>query len=282
MSNTDHLANITWDNSNIYTSLNDPQIQTDLAKIQANTTELLKYGEMILNYLEKLEQDENQLAIDTDQLDKFEKFFLIEKENFILIRTVAVYASCFTVTDSSNKQAKELSSRVTKYSTEFGKSTKPMHVLLSRLPESFVNRLLERENLKEFKFNVQQARKRKDFLLPVGEEKLITGLASDGLHAWGKLYTDLAASIKVDVQGQQVGLAKAASNLRGQDRKLREDSYRAIEKGWETHQESAAAILNAINGWRNENFKNRSHSKECHYLDSSWRRRWTRNNFPMN
>jgi oligoendopeptidase F len=265
MSSTDQLGNITWDNSEIYQSLSDPQIEKDLKTIEETTNELLSYGEMILEYLQLLEKNEDV----PHSYEKFEKFLLLEKQNVIMIRSLAVYASCFAVVDSKNTDAKALSSKVMKYSTEFGKSTKPMHVLLSRLPEEFVNTLFERENVKEFKFNIQQQRKQKDFLLPVGEEKLLTGFATDGLHAWGKLYTDLAASIKVDVQGTEVGLAKAASNLRGKDRNLREASYRAIEGGWETHQESAAAILNAINGWRNENFKVRSNNRDMHYLDAS-------------
>lgn len=257
----------TWDNSSIYRDLNDPQINKDLKQIEQNTENLARQTELLQQNILMLSQGQTPKL--NEQLSTHTDFLVTEKATVILLRTLSVYASCFRVVDSENTAAKELASKVMKLSAEFGKTTKPMQVFLSRAPETFINELFENEQIKDYRFKVQHSRKQQDHLLSVQEEKLITGLSTDGLHAWGKLYTDLASSIKVDVDGKKIGLAAAASNLRGGDRQLREKSYRAIETGWQTHREAAAAILNAINGWRNEVYRSRSHKKNLDFLDAS-------------
>lgn len=261
------LENIAWDNTNIYSGLEDTKIEKDLITIEENIKQLKSQSVKIEELLENLDSSsESDLKQYIPQIIQFKE---IELSTIIALRTIGVFASCITVADTTNSQAKKLSGRVSQISAQFGQSTKAIHVFLMRAPEKFIQELLEEEKMVQFRFSIQNDRIMKDHLLSSSEEKLITGLATDGLHAWGKLYTDLAGTIKVDYKGDQIGLAAASSVLRSGTRPDRELAYRAIDSGWDTHRESAAAILNSINGWRNELFRNRSKKKPLHYLDQS-------------
>ena len=56
--------------------------------------------------------------------------------------------------------------------------------------------------LAETAFSIHHQRKLKDQLLSVAEEQLITGLATNGLHAWGNLYSELAGHAQVPNEGR--------------------------------------------------------------------------------
>jgi oligoendopeptidase F len=86
----------------------------------------------------------------------------------------------------------------------------------------------------------------------VEAEQLVIGLGTDGLHAWGNLYNDLVGKIRLVIAGREMGLAEASNLLSSPDRALRKEAFDAISAGWEGEQETVAAILNALNGWRLE------------------------------
>jgi len=50
---------------------------------------------------------------------------------------------------------------------------------------------------------------------------------------------------------------------------VRSEAWHGIYAAWESRAETVAAILNAINGWRLEETKQRSHQRTLHYLDKS-------------
>jgi oligoendopeptidase F len=64
-----------------------------------------------------------------------------------------------------------------------------------------------------------------------------------------------------------VGLAEAASLSQDEREPVRKAAFRGTQKGWETHEDAAAAILNALAGWRLDVYRRRSRVKPVHFLD---------------
>ena len=116
---------------------------------------------------------------------------------------------------------------------------------------------------------IHHARAHKDQLLSVPEEQLITALATNGLHTWGNLYTELAGTLKCEINGESMGLAKAANLLSHRESATRKAAWEGIRNAWSDNQSPVAAGLNAINGWRLEETKKRASKRELHYLDKS-------------
>ena len=115
--------------------------------------------------------------------------------------------------------------------------------------------------------------RRRHELLGLREENLVSALGQDGIHAWGKLYDKLAGTLKCrvgsdDSQGEEVGLAQAASRMMSPDDAVREDAWRATNRTWNEHVQAGAAAINAIAGWRLELCRQRSGQRSVHYLDA--------------
>ena len=156
-----------------------------------------------------------------------------------------------------------------KLSADLEEVTTPFNIFLLRAPDALIDKLLQEPELAELDFLLHHNRQHKDQLLSISEEQLITALATNGLHTWGNLYTDLAGTLKCQVKGESMGLAKAANLLSHAESATRQAAWEGIREAWSNHQSPVAAGLNAINGWRLEETKKRSRTRELHYLDKS-------------
>ncbi len=262
-----NLETITWDNSNIYKSLNDPKIKQDIQFV----TETINYLNSKMPALEKWIPE-----VETTPLDSLQETVPLVRDLYrlgldLLIRlwTLRTYAHCDTSVDTLNADAKNLSNQISQLSTVLEKTTKPIEIFLTRAPQVYLNLFLQDERVQESHFYFQHARKNQAHLLPVAEEVLLKAHSVDGFHAWGRLYEDLSGAMKVDIDGESTGLAIATNLTYGSDRKKRESAYRAINKSWQQNEISTAAILNSLSGWRLENYKARSTKKPMHFLDKT-------------
>lgn len=254
----------TWDNTNIFKSIDDPAVDVLLKDVNLKISELTDD----CNYLEAALEN-----IDgSDQSKLIKTLIHVIKSNLELslsLHNTKTYFRCINVVDAKNETAKSRQSQISKIISDLNKMTTPVDSLLKNVDEETFNLLLKDEDVSNMEFSLRQTRKLKDFQLSNSEEKLINGLSDDGLHAWGGLYSTLSGALTCEIDGEKFGLASASSILRKADRQKRESAWRSIQTAWEGHQDSVAAILNSINGWRIENRVTRSKSKELHYLDES-------------
>ena len=134
-----------------------------------------------------------------------------------------------------------------------------------------MQRYLDDDATRASTFAVQHARARRHESLSLNEENLVTSLAQDGIHAWGRLYDQLSGTLVCDVQVgneiQPMGLAQAAGMLQNPDDRQRESAWRATNAAWDSQVEACSAAINAIAGWRLEMVKKRSAQVPVHYLD---------------
>ena len=148
-----------------------------------------------------------------------------------------------------------------------GSSTHPVYGFLARADDELINAVLKHDKLAELEFVITQLRTTSDQLLPVEQEQLLTDMATTGLHGWGNLYNNLSGTLQCTVGNETMGLAQAANLLSSHNRDTREQAWRAVNHSWTEHEQSVAAILNNINGWRIEERQKRSSVRKQHYLD---------------
>ena len=249
------LQTSSWNNSNIYLNLKDPKIEQDLSVIESST-KIIDANKSLFN-----EQ--------FNDLEKLIELYRIYLDTNIIFYKISTYAMTSASINTMDYEAKALSDKINKLSVDFSKAFKPIQIYLLRSSAEFLNKFLSDERTRELSFKLGNERAQVDHLLSVNEEVLLTGFSLDGLSSWGKLYTDISGSIKVNIDGNVMGLATANNFYSDSDRVKREKAYRAINESWKQNEVSACAILNSINGWRNENFKVRSTKKNLHYLDQT-------------
>ena len=261
------LQTTSWDNTNIYLNLKDPAINADFKIIEANTKTLQSKSSIFTQLISQIEN--NDFTELYKQMELTKELTRLTLDSDIIFYKISNYASTCTSVNALDYEAKALLDRVMQISTEFSKAIKPMQICIKKSPTDFFSAYLDDLRTRELTYQLTKERKELDYLLNVNEEVLLTGFRQDGISAWGKLYKDISGSLKVNIDGKLVGLATANNYYSHPDRTIREKAFRGINEGWKQNEISACAILNSINGWRNEDYKIRSTKKPLHYLEKS-------------
>ncbi|MEM9267163.1 MAG: M3 family oligoendopeptidase [Cyanobacteria bacterium P01_F01_bin.13] len=257
----------TWDNSHFYTDSTDPRIANDIEQLKADITTIATACEPFTTYIdsaEKLPSDQFQ-----DRISQIRDIHLQRTEISKRMGNLRTFISSILSVNTRDASAKTWKPTLQQLSAELSQVTTALNVFLMRASEEFINALVAEPALAELEFSIRHQRKLKDQLLTVAAEQLVTGLAVNGLHGWGNLYTELAGTLQCTVDGESMGLAKAFNLLSAPKRDLRSQAWHGINTAWETQAETVTAILNAINGWRLQETKQRSQHRILHYLDAS-------------
>ena len=168
-----------------------------------------------------------------------------------------------------DEAARVLLSRGQQLQARLAQLVKPVALFWLNAPEDQVRALLQDPELFELAYLIRHDRRLQDQALSLESEQLIEGLAVDGLQAWGDLYHSLVARLRPEVAGEPMGLAQADNLLAHPDRARRASAWHGIQAAWAGEQETVAAILNAINGWRNELAAQRGKGRRLDALDLS-------------
>ncbi|HHQ4652250.1 TPA: M3 family oligoendopeptidase [Aeromonas hydrophila] len=171
--------------------------------------------------------------------------------------------------DGRDEAARVLLSRGQQLQASLAQLCKPVTLFWVRAPEEQVRALLQDPELFELAYAIRHDRRQQDQWLSLESEQLIAGLSVDGLQGWGDLYDNLVGRLRPVVEGQPMGLAQADNLLAHPQRARRAAAWHAIQAAWGAEQETVAAILNAINGWRNELTRQRGKARRWDALDVS-------------
>ena len=250
-----------WQNQHIYPSLDSSVLEADMSLARASLAELAVF-------IDGLGPLRDQGAALQDGLrDGLREVRLRARRIREIGWNIAVLAACTGSQDARDPLAKQLASRA--LNADLFKTLAPIEDLMLGLPEAEFGQLMQDPLLGEEEYRLRHERRLQDQRLPVEAEQLVIGLGTDGLHAWGNLYNDLVGKIRVQVAGQERGLAEASNLLSSPDRAQRKEAFDAISAGWEGEQETVAAILNALNGWRLELARQRGRVRTLDALDLS-------------
>lgn len=247
-----------WDLSIVYNDLSDPRIQDDIALV-----------EQCIDLL-------NKQSADCGNVEIMQNAILTNEAASRLAGTVANFASCYASVDATNAEAKSLLGKMTRIFSELSQAFSPFDLTLTHADEEFILRVLDHENpdISGQAFSILNSRKLADTRLSNAEEQLLAAMSVDGKSAWGNLYDNLTGSLKVKLEytggkSEELGFSQAASILYGSEFERQEAAWRGIQDAMQTHQESFAAILNALAGWRLTENKKRSTKREVHFLEPS-------------
>ncbi|MCJ8325404.1 MAG: M3 family oligoendopeptidase [Rhizobiales bacterium] len=256
-----------WDNKIHYSDIEDAKIAADVELLNKDVALLADDTAVFTAHLDADNLPEWDAEIAIKLAEVFAKIDLISPR----IHNLSVYVQSVATIDSGNVAAKKLISVTQNIGAAIGQAFAPVMVFLTRVSDGFIDELYKTEFIEPFKFKIDYGRKYKDQLLSVEQENLLTAMAQNGLQTWGNLYNELSASLTAEVNGQTYGLAKIYNMQSDTDRSIREQAWRGTQQAWSGRAETAAAIVNSINGWRIEERKKRSVITEYHYLDEAVR-----------
>lgn len=134
--------------------------------------------------------------------------------------------------------------------------------LLARLSDSEWKDLLQHDEVKKYQFYLEERKQKMEDKLPIEMEKLINSLSLNGFIGWEDYYEqmmgDLRIPVEKDGQTEEMSIGQALSYATfSSDRSVRQQTARKIVDICSVQAESFATVLNRINGFRLDVYKQR-------------------------
>lgn len=250
--------NFVWDLESEYASCSSPEFLADVAFVDDKIKQLRSWVA--------------ELGSTFSDVSLLQKVLIESQAASIVARNLNTYLYCRLSVDTSDTEADAKESELQNLTSSLAQIMIPVNNYLKRCSDEKLAQVLNHPELLAATFVWNDRRKLKDTLLSDEEETLIEALGKSGHKAWGDLYDKLCGSMRCELKWKDrtevVGLAQASALTRHRDEETRKVSWLAIQEAWKGHQDSAAAILNALSGWRHEEYKRRSHSRTLHFLDT--------------
>ncbi len=241
-----------WDLSDEYARVDAPELAADLDAFDLALSEAQAPNEVLTAALDTVDRLEPDAA--GPLIDAARSVHVTLAGARKLLGNVDTYVRCLLSVDGSRADALALQGRLEGYETRLASASQPLAQFLDRASDAVIDAYLDDERTRASTFAVRHRRQRRSETLSLAEENLISRLGIDGIHAWGRLYDQLSSSIRCEVsvgnETHSMGLAAAAGLMLKPDDGLRRNAWLAINNAWEQHEESCAAALNSIAGWR--------------------------------
>jgi oligoendopeptidase F len=253
-----------WNNLDEYQAMNSADFDLDLQQVKSIVSEIEKANAEVVPLFTQV----NQPDVRKNLISKLQK--ISEKQNLAstLLYNLSVYCSCEKSLNSENDLAIKTLSNLQDIGAALSIALADSEIFLSQCDDQVVQEYLQAPTVKPNSFLLNYERRRNDFLLSPEEEKTLSQFSSYAFDGWSNLYFQISGSLKVNREGQApIGLAKASGDLRSDDAKLRESTWKAVQASWKQMEIPCAAILNNLVGYRLELNRKRSHKKKVHYLD---------------
>ena len=222
---------VRWDLSDLYASPTDPKIEATLARsLERAKAFEAKYKGRVASLdphdfaamMRELEEDEDAAA------------------------KPEVYAYLLHSQDTKNPAAGRLLARVREAGAERGSHGVFFALELAQTSDEQAARLYADKESAQYTHTVEEARKFRPHQLSEPEERVLTDYSPVGNSAWTRLFEELCSGIRVDLNGRQMALEEALTQLREPDREIRRRASGAITVALGGDIHTRAYIFNVI------------------------------------
>jgi oligoendopeptidase F len=222
---------VRWDLSDLYTSPTDPKIEATLehALERAKAIEAKFRGRFASLDPSEFAAMMRELEDDEDAAAKPE-----------------VYAYLLHSQNTQDPAAGRLLARVREASAERGSHGVFFTLELAQVSDEQAARLYADAHAARYRHTVEEARKFRRHQLSEPEERVLTDYSPVGNSAWTRLFEELCAGIRVELDGRQLGLDEALTQLREPDRDVRRRASAAVTVALGGDIRTRAYIFNVI------------------------------------
>lgn len=222
--------NTEWSLKEIYNGFDDPKYEADFQKLEAA---MKKEKELVAQEGTK------------DLKSLVEELIVANEEVAELVFNLDTYISLTQSVDTENGEAMAQQGRLMKLWSEGSATQAAAQKIYAKIPD--VDAMAKESNLiREYTFMLKEAKKEAEHLLSDEVEEMIAAMDITGGSAWGKLFSYLTSTVKVDYQGKEITLSEARNLAYSLDAKVRKEAYEAEIASYEKIQDSIAFSLNNI------------------------------------
>jgi oligoendopeptidase F len=163
-----------------------------------------------------------------------------------LIGRVGSYASLRFATDTADPARGALLQLVQERATEIETLLLFFELEWAALDDDAAQKTLASEQLDRYRHHLESVRRYRPHLLSESEEKIFAEKSISSNAAWARLFGELVAALRVDLDGQELTLDVALSRLQQADRDIRRAAAEAVSKTLEPGLRTRGFIYNTL------------------------------------
>ena len=222
---------VAWDLSDLYSSGDDPRIDADVQEAEEAAA---AFRERYHGKVSGLSAAELVEAIE-------------ERERIESIVTRALYfAHLHFSTDMADAPRGALVARLTEKGAQLDTQLLFFGLELADLDDDAAEALLADAALERWEHWLRSLRKFRPHLLSEPEEKVFTEKSVSGVSAWGRLHEELLGAIRVQLDGQEIGMEDALARLYSGDREERRRAAEAVTESLQPGLRTRTFVYNTI------------------------------------
>src|SRR3984893_4289484 len=222
---------VRWDLSDLFKSPTDPALEQTIAE------SLERAKEFEAKYKGK---------VTTLEPPEFAAMMHELEENEEQATKPEVYAYLLHSQNTQDPAAGRVRARVREAAAERGSHGVFFSLELAQVTDEQAAKLFAHPESSRYRHTIEEARKFRPHQLSEPEERVLTDYSPVGNSAWTRLFEELCAGVRVEVDGRDKGLAEALTLLHEPDREMRRRASGAITVALESDIRTRAYIFNVI------------------------------------
>jgi oligoendopeptidase F len=222
---------IAWDLSDLYDGGDDARLEAD---VQEADEAAAAFRDRYYGKIAGLSAAELREAIE-------------ERERIESVLTRSIYfAHLWFSTNMADPARGALVARLTETGAALDTQLLFFGLEIADLDDAAAEKLIEADELENWRHWLRSLRKFRPYLLSEPEEKIVTEKSVSGVSAWGRLYEELLGALRVQLDGDEVGLEEAMSKLYSGDRDLRQRAAEAVTESLSPGLRTRTYVLNTV------------------------------------
>ena len=231
-------AGIQWDLSDLFAAHDDRQIEATLIHCRTGAE---KFAERFREALE------NPVTLTATTLrEALEELARI----YEALGRVGSYAGLLYAADTAKPEYQDLDQRVEQRSTEIRNLLLFFELAWLKVDDQIANKLIEDEQLKDYRHYLINLRRYRTHTLSESEEKLLNERDNTGRNAFGRLFSEITSSLvfKVERDGktEELNLSQILSLLHEPDRNLRRRAMETVYQELSQHGQVLTFIYDTL------------------------------------
>jgi len=238
--------NIEWDLSDLYSSIDDPDLKKDKKQVLKQADEFAK------DY--KGEISELSAAEFSEALQRYES----------LIQTAGKIGSYSHLIWSTNTEDPALG-KILQEASELGSELSQKLVFFNvewlKLEDEKAESLIQSEELKKWKHYLTVSRQYKPHTLGEEAEQVMSAKSVTGRSAWNRYFDETLGAARFEFEGEELTEQQVLSKLHSPDREVRRKAHASLTDTFKDHSRTLTYIFNTLLADKHTNDKLRGYEK---------------------
>ncbi len=223
------LELITWDLSDLYNDINDPQIDADIKKA-------IQYSKALSRQYKHKVHKLNALEI-KKAIEKIEQVTTI-------LNKISAFAYLTLVTNISNYHYNKFAQKIQEITNQIAKEIIFFELEWIQLPDDHIKKILDYNCLSKYRFYLYNIRKYKKHLLSYDQEQLLIEISPVGKSSWIRLFDKILGKQKYGANN--LTQEEIISELYSDNRETRKQAARDFTEGLKQNIDILTHIFNTV------------------------------------